>query len=94
VILFCILETGGFESSINLNKIESDYNNVGSVFAINRLGLVNKIEEIVKTKKLKKLEAFDNDPRIISLRQVCYHYYCINYYNYFCYRFYYYFYIS
>jgi len=51
VILFCILETGGFESSINFNKIESDYNNVGSVFAINRLGLVNKIEEIVKNEK-------------------------------------------
>ncbi len=51
IILFCILETGGFESSINLNKIESDFNNVGSVFAINRIGLINKIEEIVKKDK-------------------------------------------
>ena len=51
IILYCILETGGFESSINLNKIESDFNNVGSVFAINRIGLIKKIEEIVKKDK-------------------------------------------
>jgi hypothetical protein len=48
ILLYCILEIGGFESSINLNKIESDFNNIGSIFAINRNGLINHINLITK----------------------------------------------
>jgi hypothetical protein len=48
ILLYCIIESGGFDSSINLNKIESDINNVGSIFAINRNGLINHINQITK----------------------------------------------
>lgn len=51
ILLYCILETGGFESSINLNKIESDFNNIGSVFAVNRIGLIKQINLITKQYK-------------------------------------------
>jgi hypothetical protein len=51
ILLYCLVDAGGFESSINLNKIESEYNNVGSVFAINRIGLTKKIEEIISQEK-------------------------------------------
>jgi hypothetical protein len=51
ILLYCIIEAGGFESSINLNKIESDFNNVGSIFAINRNGLINHINLITKNYK-------------------------------------------
>ena len=48
ILLYCILEAGGFESSINLNKIESDFNNIGSIFGINRNGIINHINVITK----------------------------------------------
>lgn len=48
ILLYCILEAGGFESSINLNKIESDFNNIGSIFGINRNGIINHINIITK----------------------------------------------
>jgi hypothetical protein len=51
ILLYCIVEAGGFESSINLNKIESDFNNIGSIFAINRNGLINHINVITKNYK-------------------------------------------
>jgi hypothetical protein len=51
IILYCIIESGGFESSINLNKIESDFNNIGSIFAINRNGLIKHIDLITKNYK-------------------------------------------
>ena len=51
ILLYCLLESGGFESSINLNKIESDFNNIGSIFAINRNGLIKQINLINKRYK-------------------------------------------
>ncbi len=47
VILYAILDNETFEASINLSSIEMNPNSVGSVFAINRPGLVNKIESLV-----------------------------------------------
>lgn len=46
VILYAILDGSSFDSSVNLNNIEHDYNSAGSIFAINRPGLVNKIENL------------------------------------------------
>lgn len=46
VVLYAILDGGSLESSINLNNIEQDYNSAGSVFALNRSGLVSKIENL------------------------------------------------
>lgn len=51
ILLYCLIESGGFESSINLNKIESDFNNIGSIFAINRNGLIKHIDSITKNYK-------------------------------------------
>lgn len=50
VILFAILDNDNFDLSINLNTIEQDYNSIGTVFALNRTGLLNKIESLA-TKK-------------------------------------------
>jgi hypothetical protein len=45
VILYGILDNN-FDLSINLSSIEQEPNNVGSVFAISRTGLLNKIESL------------------------------------------------
>jgi hypothetical protein len=46
IILYAILDNETFDLSINLNSIEQDYNSVGAVFALNRPGIVSKIENI------------------------------------------------
>ncbi len=46
VLLYSILDHGQFDSSVSLSTIEQEDNNAGSVFAINRTGLVSKIESI------------------------------------------------
>ena len=44
IILYAILDNEAFEASVNFNSIEMNQNSVGTVFAINRTGLMNKIE--------------------------------------------------
>lgn len=51
VILFSILDNPNFGNSINLNSLEYDLNSPGSIFAINRLGLLNKLSDIVNKNK-------------------------------------------
>lgn len=46
VILYGILQTEGLDASISLSTIEQEPNQVGTIFAINRSGLLNKIESI------------------------------------------------
>ncbi len=46
VILYAILDDDSFDLSVNLNSIEQNYNSVGSIFAINRNGILNKIENL------------------------------------------------
>ena len=47
VVLFTILDNSNYGNSISLNSLEFDLNSPGSVFALNRSGLMNKISEIV-----------------------------------------------
>jgi hypothetical protein len=54
VILYAIINSGGFEKSINLSAIEQNPDNAGSIFALNRTGLVNKLEAIASSKKFKE----------------------------------------
>jgi uncharacterized protein DUF4007 len=51
VLLFSILDNPAYGNSISLNSLEYDLNSPGSIFALNRLGLVNKISEIVNDNK-------------------------------------------
>lgn len=46
IILYAILDNESFEASVNLNSIEMNSNSVGAVFAINRIGLMSKIENL------------------------------------------------
>jgi len=46
IILFAILDNETFDKSVNFNAIEQNYNSVGSVFAINRPGLLQKIDAL------------------------------------------------
>lgn len=54
IILYAIIKSGGFEKSISLSAIEYNQDNVGSVFALNRTGIVNKLESIASSKKFKE----------------------------------------
>lgn len=54
VLLFCILDKDGFEKSIALGTLEQEPDYVGSVFALGKVGLVNKIDSISKNKHLKR----------------------------------------
>ena len=48
MILYAILDDGTFEASISFNSIETNPNSVGAVFAINRTGLISKIEALTQ----------------------------------------------
>ena len=48
VLLFSILDNPSYGNSVSLNSLAYDNNSPGSIFALNRAGLVNKISEIVK----------------------------------------------
>lgn len=47
ILLFSILDNLTFGNSISLNSLEFDLNSPGSIFALNRSGLMNKIADIV-----------------------------------------------
>lgn len=47
VVLFTILDNPNYGNSISLNSLEFNLNSPGSIFALNRSGLMNKIFEIV-----------------------------------------------
>jgi|694.fasta_scaffold37861_4 hypothetical protein len=47
VVLFTILVNSNYGNSISLNSLEFDLNSPGSIFALNRSGLMNKISDIV-----------------------------------------------
>jgi hypothetical protein len=47
VILFAILDNPNYGNSISINSLEFDMNSPGSIFALNRSGLLNKISDIV-----------------------------------------------
>jgi len=47
VVLFTILDNSNYGNSISLNSLEFDINSPGSIFALSRAGLMNKISEIV-----------------------------------------------
>ncbi len=47
IILYSILDNSTYGNSISLNSLEFDLNSPGSIFALNRSGLMNKIAEIV-----------------------------------------------
>lgn len=46
VVLYGLLQQSGTDVSISFNMLEQDPNQVGSVFALSRAGLLNKIENI------------------------------------------------
>jgi hypothetical protein len=47
IVLFAILDNSRYGNSISLNSLEFDSNGPSAIFALNRLGLINKISEIV-----------------------------------------------
>lgn len=47
IVLYSILDNPSYGNSINLNSLEFDINSPGSIFALNRGGLQNKITDFV-----------------------------------------------
>lgn len=47
IVLYAILDNPNYGNSIGLNSLEFDWNSPGSIFALNRSGLMNKISDIV-----------------------------------------------
>jgi len=47
VVLYIILDNPNYGNSISLNSLEFDLNSPGSIFALNRSGLMNKISDLV-----------------------------------------------
>ena len=48
ILLYAILDSGNFDLSVNLKSLETDFNNVGNIFAISRYGLLSKIQSLVE----------------------------------------------
>lgn len=61
VLLYSILDNDNFDKSISLYTIEQEFNQAGSVFAMGRTGLINKIESISSNKKFNKYGITFND---------------------------------
>lgn len=61
VLLYTILDNDNFDKSISLYTIEQEFNQAGSVFAMGRTGLINKIESISSNKKFNKYGITFND---------------------------------
>lgn len=51
VLLFAILDNPNYGNAISLNSLELDWNSPGSIFALNRKGLLNKINDLVSAFK-------------------------------------------
>jgi len=51
VVLYTILNNPNYGNFISLNTLEFEINSPGSIFALNRTGLINKISEIVRIYK-------------------------------------------
>lgn len=47
VVLFTILDNSNYGNSISLNSLEFDINSPGSIFALNRTGLLTKISDLI-----------------------------------------------
>lgn len=80
ILLFAILDNPNYGNSISLNSLENDLNSPGSIFALNRSGLMNKISDIVKKNKeiiftdhagIKELQ-FKNKPESLSILDTYY----------------------
>ena len=80
VLLFSILDNLTYGNSISLNSLEFDLNSPGSIFALNRSGLTNKISEIVRENQqivftdhagIKELQ-FKNKPNAYSILDTYY----------------------
>lgn len=61
VLLYGILDSEDFDKSISLYTIEQEKNQIGSVFALTRNGLIKKIESITTDSKYKKYGIVFND---------------------------------
>lgn len=46
MFLYAIIDNPSYGISVNLNSIEQDYDSLGSIFAVNHAGILNKIYEI------------------------------------------------
>lgn len=75
IVLFGILDNPNYGNSISLNSLEFDFNSPGSIFALNRAGLMIKISEIVSEYKditftdqagIKELQ-FKSKPAAVSI---------------------------
>jgi len=51
VVLYSILDNSKYGNSISLNSLEFEFNSPGSIFALSRTGLLNKISNIVSENK-------------------------------------------
>ncbi len=61
ILLYGVLERDNFDKSISLHTIEQENDNLSSVFAINRTGLLNKIENLISNSKFKPFGISFND---------------------------------
>jgi len=80
VLLYSILDNPNYGGSISLNSLEYDNNSPGTIFALNRSGLINKIFEIASENEtitftdhagIKELQ-FKNKPNAYSILDTYY----------------------
>jgi hypothetical protein len=80
VMLYTILDNPAYGNSISLNNLEFNLNSPGSIFALNRTGVMNKISDIVSDFKditftdqagIKELQ-FKNKPKAYTILDTYY----------------------
>jgi hypothetical protein len=68
IVLYAILDNEDYGNSINFDRLFTDSTGVGTIFALNREGLTEKLEEITKHKKYAKSITFRNEAGIRELQ--------------------------
>ena len=48
ILLYSILEKGGFDKSINFRTLEADVNGIGNIFSMNKFGIYAKVQSMVE----------------------------------------------
>ena len=66
IVLFAILDNENYGDSISLNSLEFDIDSPGSIFALNRSGLLNKIGEIVSNSKELQFKKKPNKFKVLD----------------------------
>ncbi|WP_228450921.1 DUF4007 family protein [Chryseolinea soli] len=68
IFLYTLLDNESYGESVSLSSIENDHDSAGAVFAINRAGIVSKIEELLSIQRYNNYITFKDHAGVKELQ--------------------------